>query len=275
MSWTACYDDDCFIHRSDKEGSGWFPQKRRAKKSKPQVWLNATSDVNSPTCDEDSESYHNSNSDRQSICTEDQEFLDDSDENTLLEINRDEIPSWYPGHQFYGIVKERPPPGSKFTLDGGFVTPSGGYIPRELRKRVYEVQCEYRRRDPELDQSMRVNPEEFRYYPSEEQKERWHDAVPYFEEASAFHETQAQEKRAQEYMQKNMPGLANRRQTAWNDEEQREEKLLQQHLRVLAASQPVPRNQEAPSHDDHPMVIASRIQAIQHKQWRDQQQSKN
>ena len=28
LSWTACYDDNCRIHRSDKEGSGWFPSKR-------------------------------------------------------------------------------------------------------------------------------------------------------------------------------------------------------------------------------------------------------
>ncbi len=25
-SWTACYDDACCIHLSDKEGSGWFPR---------------------------------------------------------------------------------------------------------------------------------------------------------------------------------------------------------------------------------------------------------
>lgn len=25
VSWTACYDDDCAIHMSDKEGSGWWP----------------------------------------------------------------------------------------------------------------------------------------------------------------------------------------------------------------------------------------------------------
>ena len=198
MSWTACHNDSCFIHLSEKEGSGWFPQERRSKKSKPQVWLNATSEIDSPTCDNDTESWNNSDSDKRSVCTEDQEFLNDSD--TLLETNNDEIPDWYPGHQFYGIVKERPPPGSKFTLDGGFVTPNGGYIPRELRKRVYELQCEYRRRDPELDESMKVKPEEFNYYPSEEQKERWHDAVPYFEKASAFYETQAQVKRAQEYI---------------------------------------------------------------------------
>ena len=25
LLWTTCFNDTCFIHRSDKEGSGWFP----------------------------------------------------------------------------------------------------------------------------------------------------------------------------------------------------------------------------------------------------------
>jgi retrotransposon gag protein/zinc knuckle protein len=29
MSWTACYDDNCNTHLSDKQGSGWFPRKPR------------------------------------------------------------------------------------------------------------------------------------------------------------------------------------------------------------------------------------------------------
>ena len=24
LSWTGCYDNDCYIHLSDKQGSGWF-----------------------------------------------------------------------------------------------------------------------------------------------------------------------------------------------------------------------------------------------------------
>ena len=27
LSWTACFDDNCNVHRSDKEGSGWYPKK--------------------------------------------------------------------------------------------------------------------------------------------------------------------------------------------------------------------------------------------------------
>src|SRR5437762_13206394 len=29
LSWTGCYDNDCYWHRSDKEGSGWYPKKHR------------------------------------------------------------------------------------------------------------------------------------------------------------------------------------------------------------------------------------------------------
>jgi hypothetical protein len=29
LSWTACYDDDCRVHLSDKQGSGWYPTKSR------------------------------------------------------------------------------------------------------------------------------------------------------------------------------------------------------------------------------------------------------
>jgi hypothetical protein len=28
MSWTACYDDECYTHMSDKQGSGWFPTRK-------------------------------------------------------------------------------------------------------------------------------------------------------------------------------------------------------------------------------------------------------
>ena len=27
LSWTGCYDDDCYIHLSDKQGLGWFPKR--------------------------------------------------------------------------------------------------------------------------------------------------------------------------------------------------------------------------------------------------------
>jgi hypothetical protein len=31
FSWTACYDDGCFTHKSDKEGAGWYPKRNKDK----------------------------------------------------------------------------------------------------------------------------------------------------------------------------------------------------------------------------------------------------
>ena len=36
LSWTGCYDNDCYIHLSDKQESGWFPKQPQGKQ------LNAT-----------------------------------------------------------------------------------------------------------------------------------------------------------------------------------------------------------------------------------------
>jgi hypothetical protein len=33
LSWTACYDDSCWTHMEDKEGSGWFPRAPSKPKS--------------------------------------------------------------------------------------------------------------------------------------------------------------------------------------------------------------------------------------------------
>jgi len=34
LSWTACYDDQCLIHKDGKEGSGWFPKAPKKKQPK-------------------------------------------------------------------------------------------------------------------------------------------------------------------------------------------------------------------------------------------------
>ena len=31
LSWTSCYDNDCYIHLSDKQGLGWFSKRPREK----------------------------------------------------------------------------------------------------------------------------------------------------------------------------------------------------------------------------------------------------
>ena len=89
MSWTVYYDDNCFIYINDKKNNKWFS--RQFRKNKPRIWLNVTSEANLFTCDENSENYYNSNSDGQFIRTENQEFLNDSEKETLLK-NSGKIP---------------------------------------------------------------------------------------------------------------------------------------------------------------------------------------
>ena len=36
LSWTACYDDQCPVHFSEKQGEGWFPQKPSKKGKQPE-----------------------------------------------------------------------------------------------------------------------------------------------------------------------------------------------------------------------------------------------
>jgi hypothetical protein len=33
LHWTACYNDECWTHRSDKDASGWYPKKSTATQS--------------------------------------------------------------------------------------------------------------------------------------------------------------------------------------------------------------------------------------------------
>lgn len=32
LSWTACYDDDCLVHKQGKEGAGYFPRPPRRRR---------------------------------------------------------------------------------------------------------------------------------------------------------------------------------------------------------------------------------------------------
>ena len=66
---------------------------------------------------------------------------------------------------------------------------------------------------------MKIKSEDFNYYFSEKQKERWHDALFYFEKISVFYKIQAQKKRIQKY--------------------------IRQYLKILTVSQPVSRIQNS------------------------------
>jgi hypothetical protein len=61
---------------------------------------------------------------------------------------------------------------SKFILNGGFIISSGKYIPKELKRKVFEIQCEYRRKDPELDINIKVDSKDFEYYLNKNQEEQ-------------------------------------------------------------------------------------------------------
>lgn len=54
LSWTACYDDGCLIHKSDKDGSGWYPKKPKSKKrkGKTQSFQSANPSADAPTTDQ-------------------------------------------------------------------------------------------------------------------------------------------------------------------------------------------------------------------------------
>lgn len=54
LSWTACYDDSCLIHKSSKEGSGYYPKKSRARKSHETVRID-TLDFYEPSGEGDSD----------------------------------------------------------------------------------------------------------------------------------------------------------------------------------------------------------------------------
>src|SRR5205807_3909634 len=42
MTWTACYDDHCWVHQGEKVCEGWFPQELRKRRTCDQVrsWNN-------------------------------------------------------------------------------------------------------------------------------------------------------------------------------------------------------------------------------------------
>ncbi len=39
MSWTACYDDNCFVHISSKDEAEWWSQKLKKKHSTDYVMM--------------------------------------------------------------------------------------------------------------------------------------------------------------------------------------------------------------------------------------------
>ena len=49
---------------------------------------------------------------------------------------------------YRNIILEVPPKGSRFLKNRGYITPDRGYITREMREKVLEIQLEYHSRNP-------------------------------------------------------------------------------------------------------------------------------
>ena len=67
------------------------------------------------------------------------------------------------GREYSDIVREYPPIGSKFTKNGGYVTPENGFISRELRMKVWAIRQEYQRLDPRKNPTSLKDPTKFDY----------------------------------------------------------------------------------------------------------------
>jgi hypothetical protein len=62
-------------------------------------------------------------------------------------------------------VKEIPLQESKFIIYKEFVILNEGFIPRKLRRKTWLFKREYRIFDPELNPNLRINPDDYKYYP--------------------------------------------------------------------------------------------------------------
>jgi hypothetical protein len=182
MTWTMCCDNDCRIHLSDKEGSGWFP---RTSKAQSVCVLRAAGPPVYATEPEDEDEYEIVGSDpgmseeaseEEDITTVRHWDMPSSDVGmeilTMLHTQWAQAAPWVHGvqhvHQFYfdllmegirrkmrvlppmpgpvnygSIVQEVVPFGSEFTPRGGYFTREGINVPRSLRQEVTELRRRY------------------------------------------------------------------------------------------------------------------------------------
>jgi hypothetical protein len=68
-----------------------------------------------------------------------------------------------PTRTYKYFIQEHPPIGSRFTTDGGYVTPDGGHVPGTLRWEFRCLQLEYEKRDPRTHPEQKVDPTKFKY----------------------------------------------------------------------------------------------------------------
>jgi len=198
LTWTACYDDDCHVHMSDKEGSGWYPSDRTKAQSvcvlrgTPQNALVPRESSPEPeeSSDEDYEVVEASSSEIEEevierwvmppndagmnilrllrtqwtqVCPwiDDIQYVDQHYFDQLAESMRRQmrlLPVTSQPHSHERIVQEIVPFGSEFTPKGGYFTPEGINVPRTLRLQVANLRLEYGKNALEQRGRTRVMP---------------------------------------------------------------------------------------------------------------------
>jgi hypothetical protein len=189
-SWTACFDDNCAIHMSDKFGSGYWPAKKTRSvcrtQGQPGQVVRYTAgyppqEENSTEEESSEEEGEVTESDGEMEEPEQFEFTrsadkDDAilriltlvwesknlvlpwnDDGDVQQVNESELwelfgsirkSLWNMPHEkhstdYYRIVQEYPPLGSRFTARGGYFTPDDICIAKSLRDKVKEIKNEY------------------------------------------------------------------------------------------------------------------------------------
>ena len=275
MSWTACYDDTCQTHRSDKDGSRWYPEPPRKDLHRTQVKghvdspypksnsekgyevIKLSSTEKEPLWDQPGYAQHrnhySSNSSQEDFSQKELQEVRDmikkvngqvavkmsepgqeypaelwksayvsvfnvletspklvSYREGILQIQRQMTPltteaqaaasfkkvyeecygifkeqvaqpgspfvkrvQWMrdqldmivgqEGREYSNIVREYPPIGSRFTKNGGYVTPKNSFISWAMWMKVWAIQQEYHRLDPRKNPTSLVDPMKFDY----------------------------------------------------------------------------------------------------------------
>ena len=120
LSWTACYDDACQIHLSEKDGAGYWPQKPRRGSRHFGMLRRGQADPPAETTESATQTRWT-----------DQVIANDNADHFLEEF---------------------PPEGAQFRGDGGYVTPRGTHITRELRERFRALRIEDQQQQYTIDQ---------------------------------------------------------------------------------------------------------------------------
>jgi hypothetical protein len=160
MSWTACHDDSCSIHYSDKQGSGFWPSSKARSICRtigqPIQGVRYEGGHPSPedsSTDEESEEESEREEGqvvRYSVGYPPQQEDSSEEEGEASEtesVNKPrevmEFSRTFYSIDYARIVQEFPPLGSKFNQQGAYTTPDGILITRPMRVRVMEFKREY------------------------------------------------------------------------------------------------------------------------------------